>query len=72
MSQQCQKCGPVRFEAPAVICASCAFEELERGREIDMVLSGDGVEEIRTVPTRPDSDPAPPPWLVKAWRGMTM
>jgi hypothetical protein len=71
MSQKCHICGPVRFEAPAVICASCAFAELDAGREIDITGSGAAVE-LRSVPAAPSRGAAPAPWVARAWRGMTM
>lgn len=29
MSQQCHVCGPVRHEAPTVLCASCAISDAD-------------------------------------------
>lgn len=71
MSQLCHICGPVKHEAPTVMCAPCAFDELERGLPVDFVVNTDGETEIRRVEVKPGEDPRCDQLVVKSRSGQS-
>lgn len=59
MSDLCHICGPVKHEAPTVICAPCALTELGRKHEGDLLAELIELRIMRTELARL----IPSPWI---------